>query len=365
MAEITTRREPSGQTARGLGASVARAALVGALLLNALAASAEITGAGATFPSQVYLRWAASYEKQKGSSVLYRPTGSGDGVKQITARTVQFGASDTPLSPKDLAERRLVQVPMLVGGIVPVVNLPGLGEKRLQLSGELLADIMAGEVKQWRDPRITELNPGLALPALPIRRIVQSEKSGTTDGLTRYLSTSSQNFATKVGTGQLPNWPGEVERVAGNDGMARMLKTMPGAITYVSFDRAQQDHLSAVKLRNAAGKWVEASEPAFRSAILESDLARSGNDLASLTDRPGESSWPITMTSFILVDATPASGESASATLRFVYWCLMHGDELTHGTGFAPIPIALQARLSARFQQVRAQDQKPLNFMDF
>jgi phosphate transport system substrate-binding protein len=338
---------------------------MGALALNALAAAAEVRGAGASFPSQVYLRWAASYERLNGNVVSYKATGSGDGVKQISARTVQFGASDTPLSPKELAEHRLVQIPMLVGGIVPVVNLPGLGDKRVQLTGELLADIMAGEVKQWRDPRIVELNPALALPALPIRRIVQAEKSGTTDGLSRYLSTASQNFATKVGTGQLPNWPGEVERVAGNDGMARMLKATPGAIAYVSFDRAQQDHLSAVKLRNAAGNWVEASETAFRAAMLESDLARSGNDLASLTDRPGQSSWPITMTSFILVDAAPASGESASATLRFIYWCLMHGDELTRGTGFAPIPIALQARLSARFQQVRAQDQKPLNFMDF
>ena len=354
--------------ARTLRAWVMGGVALGALITvaSAVAAPAEIKGAGATFPSQVYLRWAGSYEKQGGGApVSYKPTGSGDGVKQISARAVQFGGSDTPLSPKELAERHLVQIPMLVGGIVPVVNLPGVGDKRLQLTGELLGDIMAGDVKQWSDARIAALNPGVALPALPIRRIVRAEKSGTTEGLSRYLSNASPRFGAEVGIGQLPKWPGEVERAEGNDGMVRALKTVPGSIAYVSYDRAQQDHLAGVKLRNAAGNWVAASEPAFRAAILESDLSKLGDDLASLTDRPGPASWPITMTSFILLDATPTSGDAAGPAMRFIYWCFMHGDELTRGTGFAPIPTTLQARLAARFQQVHAQDQKLPDYMSF
>jgi phosphate transport system substrate-binding protein len=365
MQEVNKERARSAQ---GLGARARcalRAWLIGGLALGALGAQADIKGAGATFPSQVYLRWASSYEKQGGTGVSYKPTGSGDGVKQISAHTVQFGGSDTPLTPKELSERHLVQIPMLVGGIVPVVNLPGIGDKRLQLSGELLGDIMAGEVKQWNDPRIAALNPGVALPAWTIRRIVRAEKSGTTEGLSRYLSGTSPRFASAVGIGQLPKWPGEVERAEGNDGMVHALKALPGAIAYVSYDRAQQDHLAGVKLRNAAGNWVAASEPAFRSAILQSDLSRMGDDQASLTDRPGPDSWPITMTSFILLDATPASADAAGTTMRFIYWCFMHGDELTRGTGFAPIPTTLQARLAARFQQVRAQDQKQPDYLSF
>ena len=334
------------------------AALSVGALRDVLAQPTAITGAGASFPSLVYARWAAAYEQARGQVVRYKPTGSGDGLKQITARGVGFGGSDSPLAADELGKRRLVQIPMLVGGIVPVVNLPGVPEGRLQLSGELLAELMLGRVAKWNDGRIAALNPGLALPALPVRRIVRADKSGTTEGFTRYLAAVSPAFAQDLGIQAQPKWPGEVEAAEGNDGMVKALKAATGTIAYVSYDRVQRDKLQAVRLRNAAGQWVSAGETGFRSAIANSELSRKGDDLASLMNRDGADSWPITMTSFVLIDATPARGADATPVMSFLYWCFMHGDDLTRGTGFAPLPVALQSKLAARFAAVKPLDGK-------
>jgi len=323
---------------------------------------AQVQGAGATFPSKVYDRWAQSYEKAGGAKVVYKPTGSGDGIKQASARSVQFGGTDSPLPADELAKRKLVQIPMLVGGIVPVVHLPGVGD-RLQLDGPLLADIMIGLIARWNDARIVTLNPGLVLPPLPIKRIVRADKSGTTDGFTRYLAQVSTTFKQEVGASQLPKWPGEVEAADGNDGVVKALKTREGGITYVSFDRVGRDHLQGVKLRNAAGHFLAASEAGFRAAIVDSDLHRKGDDLASLLDRPAVDAWPITLTSFVLLDAEPAKAELAGPALRFLYWCFMHGDDLTRGTGFAPLPISVQTRLAARFAAVKARDARMIDYL--
>ncbi|MBV8503787.1 MAG: phosphate ABC transporter substrate-binding protein PstS [Paucibacter sp.] len=342
---------------------LARLLCAAALFSSLAVAHAEITGAGATFPSLVYARWAEAYAKSSGQTVAYKPTGSGDGVKQISARSVKFGASDSPLSAAELGQRHLVQIPMLVGGVVPVVNLPGVPEGRLQLTGDLLADILAGRIRVWNDVRLIAMNPGITLPALPVHRVVRAEKSGTTEGLTRYLSAVSGAFSSEVGTSQLPSWPGEVERAEGNDGMVKAVKATPGALGYVSFDRVQQSRLNAVRLRNAAGHWVAASESGFSAAIAASDLARQGDDLAPLINRDGADSWPITMTSFVLIDAKPAKSDDASPVMRFIYWCFLHGDDLTRGTGFAPLPLRLQSRLAARFSTVRAQDGKVPDYL--
>jgi len=319
-------------------------------------ANAQVRGAGATFPSKVYDRWAQSFAKQTGQEVLYKGTGSGDGIKQITDRAVDFGGTDSPLTGEELSRRKLIQVPMLIGGIVPVVNVPGIGPNKMLLSAEVLADIMAGRITNWNDARITGLNPGLSLPRRAIVRIVRADKSGTTEGYSRYLSEVSPGFKKDVGVGQLPNWPGEVTRAEGNDGMVKALKATQGAIAYVSYDRVVLDELSAVRLRNAANQAVAASEAGFRAAILDSDVSRKGDDLASLMNRPSPVAWPITLTSFVLFDAEPADSDRASKTMKFIYWCFMHGDELTRGTGFSPLPIHLQARLASRFAQVKPKD---------
>lgn len=339
--------------------------LAGAVLLGAAGSgSAQVQGAGASFPSKVYEKWAKRFEQETGEVVVYKPTGSGDGLVQVSARAVDFGGSDTPLSAQELTKRRLVQLPMLVGGIVPVVNLPGVGANQLVLSGEVLADIMSGRIIQWNDTRVTGLNPGLALPARPIVRVVRADKSGTTQGLTRYLSDVSASFRADVGVGQSPQWPGKVVPAEGNDGVAQALKRTPGAISYVSYDRVIYDGLAGVRMRKAGGLDVVASEMAFRAAVLDSDVSRQGDDLASLMNRPAAQAWPITQTSFVLLDQAPANNARASQAMRFVYWCFMRGDELTSGTGFAPLPIALQARLAKRLATVAAKDGKPLRYIE-
>lgn len=331
------------------------AALALPLALSSPVSAQAVQGQGATFPSKVYEAWARAFAKAGGAAVSYKGTGSGDGIKQITARSVDFGGTDAPLPPAELAKQRLVQIPMLVGGVVPVVNLPGVGGS-VQLDGPLLADIFQGRVKTWNDARLAALNPGVALPGLPIKRVVRAEKSGTTDGFTRYLAGASATFKAEVGASQAPAWPGEVLKAEGNDGMVQTLRATAGSIAYVSYDRVLRDKLVPVKLRNAAGRFVLPSERGFSAAVLESDMYRAGDDLATLLDRPGNESWPITLTSFVLVDAEPETGAKALGSLKFLYWCFMHGDQLTMGTGFAPLPVNVQSKLAGRFVQVKPRD---------
>jgi phosphate transport system substrate-binding protein len=329
-------------------------ALAASLLLSSAAFAQPVQGQGATFPSKVYETWARAFEKAGGGAVAYKGTGSGDGIKQIGARKVDFGGTDAPLPPTELAKQKLVQIPMLIGGVVPVVHLPLAAP--LQLDGEVLADIFQGRIKVWNDGRIAALNPGVGLPSLAIKRVVRAEKSGTTEGFSRYLAGASAAFKSDVGIGQLPAWPSDPLKAEGNDGMVQTLRATPGAIAYVSYDRVLRDKLAPVKLRNAAGRFVLPTEQGFRAAVLESDVHRQGDDLATLLDRPGNDAWPITLTSFVLVDAEPATAARAQGTLKFLYWCFMHGDDLTRGTGFAPLPISVQSRLAARFTQVRPKD---------
>jgi len=329
-------------------------ALLASLLLSTPALAQAVQGQGATFPAKIYDTWARAFQKAGGGAVAYKGTGSGDGIKQIGTRAVDFGGTDAPLPAAELARQKLVQIPMLVGGVVPVVNLPNAAP--LQLDGALLADIFQGKVKAWNDPRIAALNPGVGLPGLPIKRVVRAEKSGTSDGFSRYLAGASAAFKSEVGASQAPAWPGEPLKAEGNDGMVQTLRATPGAIAYVSYDRVLRDKLAAVKLRNAAGKFVLPSEAGFRAAILESDMHRQGDDLATLLDRAGNDTWPITLTSFVLVDAEPATSGKVAPTLKYLYWCFMHGDDLTRGTGFAPLPVSVQSRLAARFTLVKPKD---------
>jgi phosphate transport system substrate-binding protein len=312
-----------------------------------------LQGAGASFPSKVYARWAQDYARDSSVTVAYKPTGSGDGIQQAMARTVPLAGTDAPLDDAALSKHRLVQIPMLVGGVVPVINLPGLDKASLRLDGALLADIFAGEVTRWDDARIAQLNPGLKLPGRKILRVVRADKSGTTEGFTRYLAEVSPSFASKIGSHALPAWPGESQRGEGNDGVSREVRGTPGAIGYVSHDRVGADGLNPVTLRNRDGQWLGASEAGFRSAILHSDVYRKGQDTASLMNTPGQDSWPITLTSFLLIDAAPAVASDVEAAMRFVYWCFMHGDTLTRGTGFAPLPTSVQARLTARLSTIK------------
>ncbi|WP_290867230.1 phosphate ABC transporter substrate-binding protein PstS [Aquabacterium sp.] len=316
-------------------------------------ATVSIQGAGATFPAKVYARWVSRFQQTYPQvRIAYAPTGSGDGVKQAAARTAQFAGTDSPLGPQALADKGLVQVPMLVGGLVPVVNLQGVGAHKLLLTGEVLADIMLGKLVHWDEAPIARLNPGLNLPHLPIRRVVRADASGTSEALTRYLGMASAEFAARVPASPAPNWPGQVLSGKGMDGMLAALKAAPGGIAYVAYDRVVSDQLAAVRLRGAAGRDLSASEEGFRAAILDSDVYRQGEDTATLLQRPRPDAWPLTMTSYLLLDARPKDQTQADWTAHFVYWCFMHGDELLKGTGFAPLPQRVQAKLSGRLTQI-------------
>ncbi len=336
--------------------------LVSATYSPSLFAQAKVQGAGASFPSKVYQRWAETYASSSKVTVEYKATGSGDGIKQASERKVVFGGTDSPLKPEELVQRKLVQLPTAVGGVVPVVNLRGVASNQLVLNGELLADLFAGKVARWNDPRIAALNPGVALPATSVQRVVRADKSGTTDGFSKYLALMSASFKAEVGAGQLPKWPGEPITGEGNDGVVKALTSTDGGITYVSFDRVIRDKLTAVRMRNAAGKDVAASEAGFSAAIRESDVHKNGDDLASVLNQAGDNSWPITLTTFVLFDAAPAKGETVDAGLRFFYWAFLNGDRLIKGTGFAPLPTQVQAKLTNRFALIKPQDGVALTY---
>jgi phosphate transport system substrate-binding protein len=328
-----------------------------ALSLHGAALAADIKGAGATFPSAVYKTWAAGYEKERGGKVSYQPTGSGDGIKRIVAREVDFGASDSPMNQADLDKNKLLQFPTAVGGIVPVVNLRGVNANQLRLTGEVLADIMRGAITQWNDKRITVINPELSLPA--------AEKSGTTEAFTKYLSLMSFDWKDTVGHGQLVKWPGQVTAVEGNDGIVKAMKEAQGAIGYASYDRVISAKLVGVRLRNRAGQFVAASEEGFRFAVKESDLDKKGDETASLLDQPGPLTWPISITTYVLIDAQPKTAASAREAMQFLYWAFLRGDPMIRNSGLTPLPTAIQAKLVPRFQKVRPQDGQPLNFYGF
>lgn len=338
--------------------------LLSFLLLSCVALSvrADLQGAGASFPSAIYQAWAAAYASQQGVKVDYQPVGSGEGIRRIVGRQVSFGASDSPLPAEALAKHRLIQLPTAVGGIVPVVNLRGASTQGLRLSGELLADIMAGKVARWNDPRIAALNPGRALPALAIVRVVRADRSGTTDVFTSYLSLVSADWRRAVGQGQSVAWPGTVLAVDGNDGVARAMKDIAGAIGYVSFDRVARSGLVPIGLRNASGMFVAASAEGFRAAVQASDLAKKSDEAASLLNLDGALVWPLTTATYLLVDANPPTAAGAEKTLQFVYWTLLNGDRFIREAGFTPLPASVQSRLIGRFRSIRPADGRPLNF---
>lgn len=336
---------------------------VTAILVMPTLSLAEVKGAGATFPSAVYESWARQYEKLTGVKVNYQATGSGDGLKRAIAREVQFGGSDIALSEAELAKSKLIQLPTLVGGIVPVLNLGNISSNDLRLSGPVLADIMLGNISQWNDKKIVGLNPNLALPNKPIVRVVRADKSGSTEGFTKYLSLVSKTFEERVGVSALPKWPHENTLVSaqGNDGLVKAVASTLGAISYVSYDRVLKSNLVAARLETGdAGNFVAASEDGFKQAVRVSKMQTEGLDTASLLNMPHPMAWPITLTTYVLFDAYPKRASEASEAMQFLYWSQLSGDKLVKNTGFAPLPLRVQAVFSAKFSKIAPQDGVPL-----
>lgn len=337
------------------------------LLVPALQAQGlEITGTGATFPAKVYQQWAEHYSKDAGVLLSYKPAGSSAGVRQIQAHAVDFGASDVPMSPQDLERHQLFQFPTLVGGVVPVVNLPGVAPGALRLDSTVLARIFAGQIQFWNDKAIQALNPGLKLPPLAIQRIVRADGSGTTEVFVRYLQQSAPEAAAPIqAQGGRAQWPGHTQGVEGSGKLAQAVRATPGSVGYISSDYVLKEQLAPVQLRNKRGDWVDPTVASFRAAIRLGGLFKNDLEATPLIDIDGIGVWPIVTATYVLVPREPVSLERAGRTLHFFYRSFLLGDKAVAGSGFAPLPIATQARIVSLLSGFRTQSGQPVPVLGF
>ena len=313
-----------------------------AALLASAAPAADITGAGATFPAPVYAKWAETYKATTGIGLNYQAIGSGGGIKQIKAKTVDFGASDKPLKPADLDAAGLYQFPTVVGGVVPVVNIPGIGAGQIKLTGPMLAAIFYGQITKWDDPVIVKNNPGVKIPGLPITVVHRSDGSGTSFLFTSYLSMKSPGWAGKVGASDAVNWPVGLGG-KGNDGVSAFVKQTAGSIGYVEYAYAKQNHAAYVLVQNKNGKYPQPDAPAFGAAAAGAKWAQAPGNYLLLLDQPGANSWPITGATFILVykeQANPAAGQQV---LKFFDWAYKNGDAAASSLDYVPLPGAVKS----------------------
>jgi phosphate transport system substrate-binding protein len=297
----------------------------------------DISGAGATFPYPIYAKWADAYKKQTGVGLNYQSIGSGGGIKQIQAQTVTFGASDMPLAPKDLEKSGLVQFPTVMGGVVPVVNLDGVAPGTLVLDGPTLANIYLGNITSWDDPAIKKLNPDLKLPTQAIAIVHRSDGSGTTFIFTNYLSKVSADWQSKVGSSTSVEWPAGIG-AKGNEGVANNVAQTKGAIGYVEYVYAKQNHLTYTKLINKSGKTVAPTAEAFSAAAANADWLGTPGFSVILTDQPGDQSWPIAGATFILIPKKPPNPAAAAEALKFFSWAYAHGGEMAEALDYVPLP---------------------------
>ena len=304
---------------------------------SATAAVTEISGAGATFPYPVYAKWAEAYSHSTGVKMNYQSIGSGGGIKQIIAKTVDFGASDAPLTAGELNKNGLMQFPMVMGGVVPVVNLAGISAGQLRLTPMVLADIYLGKIKKWNDPAIAALNSGLSLPAKGITVVHRSDGSGTTWIYTNYLSKVSPEWKSKVGNDKAVSWPAGVGG-KGNEGVASYVSRIKGSIGYVEYAYALQNHMASVKLQNRAGNYVDPTSESFQAGAANADWSNAPGFYMVLTDQPGASSWPITGATFILMHKSQAKPDVAKAVLSFFDWSYVNGDDMAAKLDYVPMP---------------------------
>ena len=317
-------------------------ALLGAavgLAMATTAFAAEITGAGASFPFPIYAKWAAVYKGSSGTSLNYQSIGSGGGIAQIKAKTVAFGATDKPLTPKELAAAGLTQFPTVIGGVVPVINVPGVKAGQVTLDGATLAAIYQGKVSRWDAPEIKKLNPGVALPSKAITVVHRSDGSGTTFIFATYLSRVSPSWKADVGADTAIDWPTGIG-AKGNEGVSGNVAQISGSIGYVEYAYAKQNHLAHVKMINKEGKSTEPTVEAFRAAAAGADWegASKNSFYVILVDQPGAASWPITATTYILVYKNPPDQTATADTLKFFKWGFEKGDQLALGLDYVPLP---------------------------
>jgi phosphate transport system substrate-binding protein len=300
----------------------------------------DITGAGATFPYPIYAKWAEAYKAKTGVGMNYQSIGSGGGIAQIKAKTVDFGASDMPLKPDDLLAAGLMQFPAIIGGVVPIVNLEGVAPGAMRLTGPVLADVYLGKIKSWNDKAIADLNPGLSLPAAPITVVRRSDGSGTTFIWTDFLSKVSPDWKQQVGAGTAVAWPGGVGG-KGNEGVAAYVQRIKGSIGYVEYAYAKRNKMAYAQLRNKDGQFVAPEDETFQAAAAYADWKNAPGFYQILTDQPGKNSWPITGASFILMHVKQDKPQNAAEVLKFFDWALHNGQKMASELDYVPLPDAV------------------------
>ena len=315
------------------------ASIVTSLALLPMAQAQDVTGAGASFPAPVYAKWADAFQKATGARINYQSVGSGAGIKQIKAKTVDFGASDAPLTDEELAKDGLIQFPTVIGGVVPILNIAGVGAGQVKLTGQLLGDIFMGKITNWNDAAIKALNPGVKLPDAMITVVHRSDGSGTSFLFTNYLSKTSADWKSKVGDGTAVNWPAGVGG-KGNEGVSAYVGRLKNSIGYVEYAYAKQNKMAFVLMKNQAGNFVAPSDDAFKAAAAGAQWNKSFYQV--LTEQAGKDSWPITGATFILMHKLQEKPAAASSTLKFFDWAYATGDKMADDLDYVPLPTTLK-----------------------
>jgi phosphate transport system substrate-binding protein len=339
--------------ARGALAAAAVAGSVG------LALAADISGAGASFPYPIYTKWADTYKKETNIGLNYQSIGSGGGIKQIQAKTVTFGASDAPLKGEQLEKDGLVQFPMVMGGVVPVVNLEGVAPGALVLDGDTLAKIFLGTITKWDDAAIAKLNPNTKLPSQAIAVVRRSDGSGTTAVFTNYLAEVNGDFKTKVGTSTAVEWPVGIG-AKGNEGVANNVQQTKGSIGYVEYAYAKQNKLAHTRMVNKAGKSVEPNLASFSAAAASAEWAKVPGFAIVLTNQPGDESWPITAATFILMHKKAQDAEASKTALKFFDWAYKNGGKAAEELDYVPMPKNVVELVETEWKKILGADGKPV-----
>ena len=339
---------------RVLVAGVLSVGSVGAAL-----AQQEATGAGASFPAPLYAKWASDYYKATGVKINYQSVGSGAGLRQIEAKTVDFGASDAPLSDAVLAEKGLMQFPTVIGGVVPVVNIKGIAPGQVKLSGQVLGDIYLGKIKRWNDAALVALNPGVALPDAAIAPVRRADGSGTSFIFTHYLSQVNAEWKTTVGEGAAVKWPVGAGG-KGNEGVAAFVGRLPNSIGYVEYAYVKQNKMTYVQLQNAAGSFVSPDDTAFKAAAAGADWSKSFNQI--LTNQPGQGAWPITGATFILLHKSQDKPAQAATALKFFDWAYQSGDKTAADLDYVPMPDSVKVVIQKSWADVKDTSGQAVNW---
>ena len=311
----------------------------GLMALTTLSAAQDVTGAGASFPAPLYSKWAADYNKATNVRINYQSVGSGAGLRQIKAKTVDFGASDAPLKDDELAKKGLMQFPTVIGGVVPVVNIKGITPGQLKLNGQVLGDIYLGKITKWTDPAIKALNPTLALPDAAIAPVRRADGSGTSFIFTNYLSKTNPDWKAKVGEGTAVNWPVGAGG-KGNEGVAAFVGRLPNSIGYLEYSYIKQNKLTYAQMKNADGVFVSPDDSSFKAAAAGADWSKSFYQI--LTEQPGKDVWPITGATFILMHKVQDKPAQATASLKFFDWAFANGDKMADELEYVPLPAAVK-----------------------